>query len=107
MSIVDNLLSCQIARDITRYLADEAIKSELGKIRGYFTRLSRIIIIVLLLNKLMIKHSFIVEKLKTIFILSFFSLTHKVMYIIGYLLTTDKKYTVHHDHIWTVLQCVE
>ena len=25
----------------------------------------------------------------------------------GYLLTMEEEYTVHHDHIWAVLQCVE
>ena len=41
------------------------------------------------------------------FILPFFSLTPQITYIAGYLLTTDDEYSVHHDHIWAVLQCVE
>ena len=68
-------------------------------------RLSRII--VLLFNKLITNHSLIAEKLETIFILPSFYLTHKMTYIAGYLLTTDGEYSVHHDHIWAVLQCVE
>ena len=35
------------------------------------------------------KHSFIAEKLETIFILLFFSPTHEITYIARYLLTTD------------------
>ena len=62
---------------------------------------------VLLFNTLLTKHSFIAEKLATIFILPFFSPTHEITYIAGYLLTTDDEYSVHHDHIWVVLQYFE
>ena len=62
-------------------------------------------IIDLFFNTLITKHSFIAEKLETIFILQFFSPTHKITCITGYLLTTDDKlkYSVHHDHNWAVL----
>ena len=52
-------------------------------------------------------HSFIAEELGTFFILSFFSPKHEITYIAGYLLTTNDEYSVHYDHIWAVLQCVE
>ena len=77
----------------------------LAKIRRYSARLSKIIL--LLFNTLITKHSFIAEKLETIFILPFFSPTHEMTYITGYLLTTDEEYSVHLDHIWAVLQYVE
>ena len=32
----------------------------------------------------------------------FFSLTHEITYITGYLLTRENEYSVHHDHIWAV-----
>ena len=48
-------------------------------------------------NRLIIKSYF--EK--------FFSPTHEITYIAGYLLSTDAEYSVHHDHIWAVLQCFE
>ena len=41
------------------------------------------------------------------FFLPFVSPTHENTYIAGYLLTTDDEYSVHHDHIGVVLQCVE
>ena len=51
---------------------------------------------------------FTAKKLETIFILPFFSPTHEIAYIAGYLLTTEGKNSVHHDYIWAVLfQCVE
>ena len=54
--------------------------------------------IVLLFNTLITKHSFLAEKkLETIFILPFFSPTHEISYIAGYLLTTDDEYSMHHD----------
>ena len=68
------------------------------KIRGYSARLSRIT--VLLFNKLITKYSF--EELEMIFILPFFSPTHKITYVAGYLLATDDEYSVHHFHIWVV-----
>ena len=79
--------------------------AELAEIRGYSARLSRITI-VLLFNTLITKHSFIPEKLEMSFIFSFFCPTHDInMHIAGYLLTTDNKYSVHHDNIWAVLKC--
>ena len=69
--------------------------AEVAKIRGK--------IIVLLFNTLITKHSFIVEKLETISIFSFFSPTLEITYIAGYLLTMDDEYSVHHDQIWAVL----
>ena len=42
-----------------------------------------------------------------LFILPFFSPTHKATYIAGYLLIMDDEYSVHHDHILAVFQCVE
>ena len=76
----------------------------MAKIRGYSTRLSRIIDF--LFNTLMTTHSFIAEKLETIFVLPFFSLGHKITYISGNLVTMDDKYSVHHDNILAVLRCV-
>ena len=70
----------------------------MAEIRGYCARLSRII--VLLFNTWITKRIFIAEELETIFILPFFSPTHKIPYIAGYLLTTDDEYSVYHDHIW-------
>ena len=57
----------------------------------------------------MIKHTIVAENLQSIFILPFFSLTHKIMDVAdaGYLLTRDDEYSAHHDHIRAVLQCVE
>ena len=78
-----------------------------AKIRGHSARLSRIIIIVLLFNTLITKHSFLAE-LEMIFILPFFSPTHKIMYFTGYmyLLTMDDVYAVHHDHyLGSVTMC--
>ena len=77
------------------------LTAKLVKIRGYSVRLSGMI--VLIFNTLITKHSFIAGKLETIFILPFFSTTHKILYIAGHLLSTDDKYSVHHDHIWAVL----
>ena len=81
------------------------LKAEMAKIRGYSVRSSRII--VLLFNTLITKHSFTEEKQETISILSFFSPTHKITYIAGYLLTADDENSVHHNHILAPLQCVE
>ena len=69
--------------------------------QGIFVRMSRIII-VLLFNTLITKHNFIAEKLETIFIFPFFSSTHEITFIAGYLLTTVDEYSVHHDHIWAM-----
>ena len=77
----------------------------MAKIRGYSARLSKII--VLLFNTLITKHTFIAEKLEAIFVLPFFSPTREITYIAGYLLTTDDEYSLDHDHIWAMLQCVK
>ena len=45
----------------------------------------------------MTKNSFIVEELDTIIILPFFSPTHEITYIAGYLLTEDDEYSLHHE----------
>ena len=53
-------------------------------------------------------HHFIAEKLETIFILPFFSPTHEITYIAGYLLTTDDEYSAHYDqYLGSVTGCVE
>ena len=63
----------------------------------------------------MIKHRFIAEKLpgddlpRLLLILSslpFFSSTHEIIHIAGYLLCTNDEYRVHHDHIWALVQSV-
>ena len=54
------------------------------------------------------KHSFMAETLETIFILPF-SPRHTKLRIsqdICWLLK-DNEYSLHHDHIWAVLQCIE
>ena len=56
---------------------------------------------VLLFNALITKHSFIAEKLETIFILPFFSPTDEITFIAGYLLTMHDE----NSHIWVVLEC--
>ena len=62
---------------------------------------------VLLFNILMIKHNFLRLLEKKLEKVSFFSATHKITYIAGYLLSTQDEYCARYDHIWTLSQCVE
>ena len=70
-----------------------------AKLKRYSARLSRTRllsrIIISLFNTFITKHSFITEKLETIFILSFFSPTREITYSAEYLLTSDDEYSVH------------
>ena len=105
MIIFNNKLSYKIAQNIAWYLAYEAI-GQVGLNWGCSSRLSRVIALVF--NLLITKDSFIAENLEMIFILPFVS-RHKrlCICIAGYILTIDDEYSVHHGHIWAVLQCVE
>ena len=79
--------------------------AELAKIRRYSERLSRII--VLLFNTLMTKHNILRLLGKKLGKVSFFSATHKITYIAGYLLSTHGKYYARCDHISTLSQCLD
>ena len=99
-----NQLSCEIKRNIAWYLADEAV-AKLAKISGNFARLSRIT--VLLFYTLITKHSFIIAKLKTIFILPFVTTTHEITEITGYVLTPDDECSVYYawPYLGSVTMC--
>ena len=97
-------LSCEIARNIVWYLADEAV----GRV-GYNQTIFR---------KIEQDNCFIIQqidnKARNIFksfcrhfFTSLFLPTYEATYTAGYLLPTDGRYREHHDHIWIVLQFVE